>query len=59
MNILTPQQYLKQEKQGLIPRMKNHEVLQHLAEDLSDTTMQVISMQFNDLELKPKDKQSQ
>ena len=46
-NILTPQQYLKQEKQGLIPRMKNQEVLQYVAEDLCDTTMQVISMQYN------------
>ena len=33
-NILTPQQYLEQEKQGCIPWMKKHEVMQYLAENL-------------------------
>ena len=46
-DILTPQQYLEQEKQGLIPRMKNHEVMQYLAENLQDTSTQVIAMKFN------------
>ena len=58
-DILTPQQYLEQERQGLIPRMKNHEVMQYLAKNLQDTTTQVISMKFNDLELQPKGNQPQ
>ena len=37
-NILTPQWYLKQKKQGLISRLKNQEVMLHLAEDLHNTT---------------------
>ena len=43
-NILTPQQYFEQEKQGLIPRLKNHDMMLYLAEVMHDITTQVISM---------------
>ena len=56
IEILTPQQYIEQEQQGHVPQMKIHEMMQFLAETMQDTTTQVISVKFNQLELQPKQK---
>ena len=58
-DILTPQQYLEKERQGLIPCMANHEVMQYIAENLKHTTTQVISLKFDDFTVTHSHKPSQ
>ena len=57
--ILTPQQYIEKEKQGCVPHMKNHDMMQYLAETMHDTTTQIISVKFNQMKLHSKEQQSQ
>ena len=47
-SILSPEQYLEQERQGKIPRMANHNIMKYIAENLQDTSTQVISLKFDD-----------
>ena len=51
-HIMTPQEYLQKVEAGIMPPMRNHNVLKELAEktkDLADQP-QIVMMEFTDLE---------